>query len=71
MNLLALIVSVMSFTVTSKESVTADGVWPYSMEANYHCTYQKGQVRQGDTAVISVSGRAGRGIPGILLCLIL
>ena len=56
MNLLALIVSVMSFTVTSKESVTADGVWPYSMEANYHCTYKKGQVLQGDTAVIAVSG---------------
>ena len=56
MNLLALIVSVMSFTVTSKECVTADGIWPYSMEANYHCTYKKGHVRQGDTAVIAVSG---------------
>lgn len=56
MNLLALIVSVMSFTVTSKDCVTADGTWPYSMEANYHCTYKKGQVLQGDTAVIVVSG---------------
>jgi len=59
MNLLALILSVMSFTVTSKSSVTAAGTWPYSMEANYHCTYQKGQVRQGDTAVIVVSGLDG------------
>ena len=59
MNLLALILSVMSFTVTSKNSVTAEGTWPYSMEANYHCPYKSGQVRQGDTAVIVVSGLDG------------
>ena len=59
MNLLALILSVMSFTVTSKNSVSAEGTWPYSMEANYHCTYKSGQVRQGDTAVIVVSGLDG------------
>lgn len=59
MKFLMLILSIMTFTVKDKNTVTADGSWPYSMEASYHCTYQKGTVREGDTATLVVSGLGG------------
>lgn len=59
MHFLMLILSVMTFTVKDKNTVTADGTWPYSMEASYHCTYQKGTVRANDTATLVVSGLDG------------
>ena len=56
MNLLLILLGVMSFTVQSKDAVKADGTWPYSMEATYACSYQKGDVRAGDEAVLTVTG---------------
>jgi hypothetical protein len=49
----------MTFTVKDKNSVTADGQWPYSMEATYSCSYQKGTVRKDDVATLTVSGLGG------------
>ena len=59
MKFLMIILSVMSFLVETKNSVKPDGIWPYNMEAVYSCTYQKGTVRKGDQATLSVSGLDG------------
>ena len=59
MNLLLILLGVMSFTVQSKDAVNADGSWPYSMAATYACSYQKGDVRAGDEAVLTVTGLGG------------
>lgn len=59
MNLLLILLGVMSFTVQTKSTVNADGVWPYDMDATYTCSYQKGDVREGDTAVLTVTGLGG------------
>ena len=59
MQLLLIWLSVMTFTVESKSAVSSAGEWPYDMEARYACTYQKGQVRAGDTATLHVSGLDG------------
>ena len=55
MQLLLLLLSVVTFTVQSKNSVSMDGSWPYDIEVNYANTYNKGQVRAGDTATLSLS----------------
>lgn len=57
--LLILLNIIMSFTVTSYNSVSGDGTFPYDMEVNYANTYNKGQVRLGDTAVIALSHLEG------------
>lgn len=49
----------MTLTVQDKRTVKAEGTWPYDMEAVYSCTYQKGDVRSGDTATLSVNGLDG------------
>lgn len=54
--LLSVLLSLMTFTVESKSSVSATGTWPYSMDCAYSCSYQKGTVRQGDTATLWLSG---------------
>lgn len=54
MKLLLILLSVMTWTVTSKSSVTGDGEWPYDIDVAYANTYNKGQVRQGDTATLSL-----------------
>lgn len=59
MQLLLIILSVMTLTVKDKNSVTADGVVPPEMEATYSCTYQKGTVRKGDEAVLTLSRLGG------------
>ncbi len=57
MKLLLIFLSiVMTFTVETKSSVKAEGTFPYGMEANYACTYQKGDVREGDTATLALRG---------------
>lgn len=56
MKLMMLLLSaVMTFTVKSKSAVTADDACPPYMEVSYACTYQKGDVRAGDTATITFS----------------
>ena len=59
MKLLLLIVSMMTFTVTDKRTVTADGLWPYDMSATYYNTGSKGSVTSKDTATLSVGGLDG------------
>lgn len=58
MKLLLILLSVMTWTVTSKNNVTGEGEWPYDIEVAYANTYNKGQVRQGDTATL-VLGKLG------------
>ena len=55
MKLLMVLLAVMSWTVTNKTSVSGDGLWPYDIEVSYSCTYQKGDVRQGDQAVLTLA----------------
>ena len=59
MKLILILLSLMTFTVVDKNSVTADGQWPYSMEATYSCSYQKGTVRKDDVAALTVTGLGG------------
>ena len=59
MNLLLLILTVMTWTVKDKNTVTGDGVWPNSMVVSYSNTYNKGQVRDGDTATLSLMQTGG------------
>ena len=59
MKLLLLIVSVMTWTVQSKNSVSGSGSWPYDIEVAYANTYNKGQVRGGDTATLMLSHLEG------------
>ena len=56
MKLLLILLSVMTFTVESKNSVSMDGSWPYDIGVVYACDYQKGSVRAGDKATLSLSG---------------
>ena len=63
--LLILLSAVMTFTVETKSSVKATGTWPGSMSASYACSYQKGDVRAGDTATLNVSGLDGTTIEKI------
>ena len=65
MKLLLVLMAVMSFTVESKTTVSADGIWPYDMSATYANTYNKGQVRANDVATLTVSGLDGITIDAI------
>lgn len=51
----------MTFTVKDKNSVTADGQWPYSMEAAFtnSSSQGKGNVGKGDVATLTVTGLGG------------
>ena len=57
--LLFLLSAMMTLTVQTKSSVSIEGTAPSGMEARYACTYQKGDVRAGDTATLSLSGLEG------------
>ncbi len=47
---------VMTWTVETKSSVSGDAsLLPAGAEVAYRCTYQKGDVRAGDTATLSIS----------------
>ena len=59
MKLLLILLSVMTFTVKDKRTVTADGSWPYDMSATYYNTGNKGSVTSNDTATLRVSGLDG------------
>lgn len=59
----------MSFTVETKSSVSASGILPEGIEASYRCTYQKGDIRQGDTATLRLSGMAGIRVEAVRLYL--
>ena len=59
MKLLMILLAVMTWTVESKNSVSGEGTWPYSIEVDYSCSYQKGTVRAGDEATLTMSGLGG------------
>jgi len=59
MNPLLVLLSVMTFTVETKNSVSMDGQWPYDIEVAYNCSYQKGQVRFGDVATLTLGNLGG------------
>ena len=59
MTWLTILLSVLTLTVESKSSVVATGDVPPFAEASYACSYQKGTVRQGDEAVLTLSDLGG------------
>jgi hypothetical protein len=54
--LMIVIMAVMSWTVTSKNTVQGSGEIPAGATTSYTCTYQKGTVRAGDRAVLTLNG---------------
>lgn len=67
MKWLLILLSVMIWTVKDKNTVTGEGLWPYDIEVDYHCTYQKGTVRRGDTATLTLSNLGGMAVEKIEL----
>ena len=59
MRLLLIILTVMTWTVKDKSTVTGDGQWPYDIEVAYSCTYQKGTVCADDEAVLTLGNLGG------------
>lgn len=60
MNLLIILLSVMTWTVESKNTVTlTDGTVPYGIEVSYANTYNKGQLRAEDVATLTLSNLGG------------
>lgn len=59
MKLLLVLLSVMTWTVQSKSTVTGDGDVPHGIEVDYACSYQKGTVRNGDVAVLNLGNLGG------------
>ena len=64
-NLLLILLSVMTWTVESKNSVSGDGEWPYTLQVAYENTYQKGDVRDGDFAILTLANLGGIKVNGI------
>lgn len=59
MTWLTILLLVLTLTVESKSSVAATGDIPPFAEVSYSCSYQKGTVRQGDEAVLTLSDLGG------------
>ena len=59
MKLLFILLAVMTWTVATKSSVQGSGESPSGMTASYACTYQKGDVRKGDTATLHLTNMGG------------
>lgn len=65
MKLLMVILAVMTWTVKDKNTVTPSGTTPNGVAAEYSSSYQKGTVRNGDEAVLTLTGLGGRTVNGI------
>ena len=59
MKLLLVLLSVMTWIVDSKNTVHGEGTGPYSIDVSYSCSYQKGTVRAGDEAVLTLTQLGG------------
>ena len=59
MSFLLLILSVMTWTVKDKSTVSGEGLLPYDIEVSYSNSYQKGSVRAGDEAVLRLGHLEG------------
>ena len=70
-SLLLVILSVMTWTVESKNTVTlADGgSVPYDIEVSYVNTYNKGQVRAGDVATLTLGNLGGMTVERVSLAM--
>ena len=66
MYIFSLIISiVMTWTVETNSSVSGEGMWPYDMDLSYRNTYQRGQVRAGDTATLAFTHLEGIDVEAI------
>ncbi len=71
MNLLIILLSVMTWTVESKNAVTLaeGGTVPYDIAVSYTNTYNKGQVRAGDVATLTLGNLGGLTIERVSLAM--
>lgn len=70
MKLLFILLSFMTLTVQDKNTVfLSDGQWPYDIETRYSNTYNKGQVRAGDVATLTLSNLGGITVDTITMAL--
>ena len=67
MKIFALILAVMTWTVQSKNAVAGSGEYPYGVVAGYSNTYNKGQVRAGDEAVLRLSSLGGINVESVVV----
>lgn len=65
--LMSIFALVMTLTVESKSSVSGSGDIPVGVAADYNCTYQKGTVRQGDTALLVLQNMSDIEVQKIVL----
>ena len=70
-HLLLVILSVMTWTVESKNTVrlTDGSTAPYDLEASYTNTYNKGQLRLGDEATLTLKNMGGVSVERVSLAL--
>ena len=67
MKILALILAVMTWTVQSKNAVEGSGIYPFGIEVTYSNTYNKGQVRANDEAVLSLRYLGGITVESVVV----
>lgn len=56
MSFLCILAAIASFVIETKTSISASGELPETATANYECTYKKGQLTDGNTATLYLSG---------------
>ena len=54
--LLSILSLVMTWTVETKSTVSFSGDAPAAIDVEYVCSYQKGTVRSGDDATLTLTG---------------
>lgn len=71
MNLLLILLSVMTWTVESKDAVTLaeGGTVPYDIDVSYGNTYNKGQLRAGDVATLVLGNLGGLTVERVSLAM--
>ena len=65
MKLLLILLSVMTWTVESKNAVSGDGEWPFDIDVLFENSYQKGDVRKGDEAVLLLANLGGMTVEAV------
>ena len=70
-HLLLVILSVMTWTVENKNTVklTDASTTPYDIEASYANTYNKGQLRLGDEATLTLKNMGGVSVERVSLAM--
>ena len=57
--LLSIMSLVMTWTVETKSTISSSGDVPAQVAAEYACSYQKGSVRNGDSATLTLASMGG------------